>query len=592
MYRTHNCGQLRKSDDGKTVTLSGWVHRRRDHGELIFIDLRDRYGLTQIVFNPAENKEAHKIAEEARPEFVLKVTGTVGPRPAGSENKNMGTGDIEVRITDAEILNKSKTPPFEIDQDKEVNEETRLKYRYLDLRKERMKNNVVFRHKFIKRLRDLMDERGFCEVETPMLMKGTPEGSREFIVPARLYPGTFYVLPQSPQQLKQLLMVSGMDKYFQIARCFRDEDSRGDRQPEFTQMDLEMSFVEEEDVISLNEEVLTILLQELVPEKKILQTPFPRLTWHDAMSRFGSDKPDMRFGMEIKDVTELVKGSDFKVFADAAKKGFVKCLTVEGGAEFSRKEIDDLTELAKVYGAKGLAYIVMEAEGPKSPIAKFFKEEDLAKLIEAAGAKTGDIVFFSADEKFEVVCNSLGNVRLACGDRFKLRDPNVLALLWVVDFPLFEYSEEENRLVSAHHPFTSPKSDQVELLDTDPKNVLAKAYDIAMNGSEIGGGSIRIHSPEVQKKIFETLGITESEIERRFGHILEAFSYGAPPHGGIAWGLDRILMLLRDEPNIREVIAFPKDSKAKDLLTGAPSALPEETLKEMHVKCVEVEIKK
>lgn len=585
MYRTHTCSELRPSHEGQTVTLSGWVHRRRDHGDLIFIDLRDRYGLTQIVFNPAENAAAHKIAEEARPEFVLKVTGKVGVRPQGGENKEMETGAIEVTISEAEILNKSKTPPFEIDQNKEVNEETRLKYRYLDLRKERMKNNVVFRHKFIKRLRDLMDERGFCEVETPMLMKGTPEGSREFIVPARLYPGTFYVLPQSPQQLKQLLMVAGMDKYFQIARCFRDEDSRGDRQPEFTQMDLEMSFVEEEDVMSLNEEVLTILLKELVPEKKILQTPFPRLTWHEAMSRFGTDKPDMRFGMEIKDITELVKGCDFKVFADAAQKGYVKCLTVEGGAEFSRKEIDDMTELAKVYGAKGLAYIVMEAEGPKSPIAKFFKEEELAALIAAAGAKTGDIIFFSASDSFEVVCNSLGYVRLACGDRFNLRDPNVLALLWVVDFPLFEVSED-GHLASAHHPFTSPKNDQVELLDTDPKNVLAKAYDIAMNGSEIGGGSIRIHSPVVQEKIFKVLGITDIEIERRFGHILEAFSYGAPPHGGIAWGLDRILMLLRDEPNIREVIAFPKDSKAKDLLTGAPSSLPDETLKEMHVRSV------
>ena len=587
MYRTHTCGELRASHDSKTVTLSGWVHRRRDHGELIFIDLRDRYGLTQIVFDPALNKEAHALAETVRPEYVLKVTGTVGVRPTGQQNKDLATGEIEVRISEIDILNKAKTPPFEIDQNKEVNEEMRLKYRYLDLRKERMKNNIVFRHKFIKRLRDLMDERGFCEVETPMLMKGTPEGSREFIVPARLYPGTFYVLPQSPQQLKQLLMVSGMDKYFQIARCFRDEDSRGDRQPEFTQMDLEMSFVQEEDVISLNEEVLTLLLKELVPEKKILTTPFPRLTWQEAMSRFGTDKPDMRFGMEIRDVTELVKGCGFKVFADAAAKGYVKCLTVQNGSEFSRKDIDDLTEIAKVYGAKGLAYIQMEKEGPKSPIAKFFQPEELEKLIEAAGAKTGDIIFFSADEKFEVVCNSLGYVRLACGDRFKLRDPNVLALLWIVDFPLFEYSEEENRLVSAHHPFTSPKDDQVEKLDSDPKNVLAKAYDIAMNGSEIGGGSIRIHSPVVQEKIFKVLGISDSEIERRFGHILEAFSYGAPPHGGIAWGLDRILMLLRDEPNIREVIAFPKDSKAKDLLTGAPSALPDETLKEMHVKCVE-----
>lgn len=586
MYRTHTCGELRANHEQEKVTLSGWVHRRRDHGDLIFIDLRDRYGLTQIVFNPAEQKEAHEIAEGVRSEFVLKITGKVQKRPEGLTNKDLATGEIEVAVESVEILNKSQTPPFEIDQNKEVNEEIRLKYRYLDLRRDRMKDNIVFRHKFIKRLRDLMDERGFVEVETPMLMKGTPEGSREFIVPARLYPGTFYVLPQSPQQLKQMLMVAGMDKYFQIARCFRDEDSRGDRQPEFTQLDMEMSFVEEEDIISLNEEVLTILLKELVPEKPIMQTPFPRLTWHEAMSRFGTDKPDMRFGMEIRDITDIVKGCGFKVFADAAQKGFVKCLTVEGGSEFSRKDIDDYTEIAKIYGAKGLAYIVMEAEGAKSPIAKFFNPDELDALIKAAEAKTGDIIFFSADESFDVVCNSLGYVRLACGDRFKLRDPNKLALLWITDFPLFETSEE-GRLVSAHHPFTAPKDDQVENLDSDPKKVLAKAYDVAMNGSEIGGGSIRIHSPQVQEKIFQTLGISPDEIKRRFGHMLEAFSFGAPPHGGIAWGLDRIIMLLRDEPNIREVIAFPKDSKAKDLLTGAPSNLPDETLKEMHVKCVE-----
>lgn len=587
MYRTHTCGELRKENEGQTVTLSGWVHRRRDHGELIFIDLRDRYGLTQVVFDPSTAAAAHELANSIRSEFVIKLTGVVHARPAGQTNKDFATGEIEVSAVELEVLNKAKTPPFEIDQNKEVNEETRLKYRYLDLRKERMKNNIVFRHKFIKRLRDLMDERGFCEVETPMLMKGTPEGSREFIVPARLYPGTFYVLPQSPQQLKQLLMVAGMDRYFQIARCFRDEDSRGDRQPEFTQMDLEMSFVEEEDIMSLNEAVLTQLLKELVPEKEIMQTPFPRLTWKEAMSRFGTDKPDMRFGMEIVDVSDLVKDCGFQVFTGALQNGgVVKCLRVEGGAEFSRKEIDDMTEIAKVYGAKGLAYVTLAEDGIKGPITKFFKEEELAALVERSGAKSGDIVFFAADE-FEIACNALGYVRLACGDRFNLRDPNKLALLWVIDFPLFEYSKEENRLASAHHPFTSPKLDQIDMLDTDPRNVLAKAYDIAMNGSEIGGGSIRIHSPEVQKKIFEVLGISEIEIERRFGHLLEAFSYGAPPHGGIAWGLDRILMLLRDEPNIREVIAFPKDSKAKDLLTGAPSSLPEASVREMHIKTIE-----
>ena len=587
MYRTHTCGELRKENEGQSVTLSGWVHRRRDHGELIFIDLRDRYGLTQVVFDPSNSAAAHELANSIRSEYVLKLTGVVRARPAGQTNKDFATGEIEVAAMELEVLNKAKTPPFEIDQNKEVNEETRLNYRYLDLRKDRMKNNIMFRHKFIKRLRDLMDERGFCEIETPMLMKGTPEGSREFIVPARLYPGTFYVLPQSPQQLKQLLMVAGMDRYFQIARCFRDEDSRGDRQPEFTQMDLEMSFVDEEDIMSLNEAVLTQLLKELVPEKEIMQTPFPRLTWKEAMSRFGTDKPDMRFGMEIKDVSDLVKDCGFQVFTGALQNGgVVKCLRVEGGAEFSRKEIDDMTEIAKVYGAKGLAYVTLAEDGIKGPITKFFKEEELAALMERAAAKTGDIVFFAADE-FEIACNALGYVRLACGDRFNLRDPNKLALLWVIDFPLFEYSKEENRLASAHHPFTSPKLDQIDMLDTDPRNVLAKAYDVAMNGSEIGGGSIRIHSPEVQKKIFEVLGISEIEIERRFGHLLEAFSYGAPPHGGIAWGLDRILMLLRDEPNIREVIAFPKDSKAKDLLTGAPSTLPEAAIREMHIKTIE-----
>lgn len=584
MYRTHTLGELRLSNEGQTVTLSGWVHRRRDHGDLVFIDLRDRYGLTQLVFDPSEAPDAHAIANTARSEFVLNVTGIVRARPKGQVNPDFNTGEIEVLVQKVEILNKAKTTPFEIDQNKEVNEEMRLKYRYLDLRRDRMRDNIVFRHKFIKRLRDLMDERGFVEVETPMLMKGTPEGSREFIVPARLYPGTFYVLPQSPQQLKQLLMVAGMDRYFQIARCFRDEDSRGDRQPEFTQLDLEMSFVQEDDVIALNEAVLKQLLKELVPEKKLKMDPFPRLTWKEAMSRFGTDKPDMRFDMEIQDVSELVRNSDFQVFQQALSNGgVVKCLRVEGGAEFSRKEIDDLTEIAKVYGAKGLAYLTYAEDGVKGPILKFFKEEELEAIRSLTGAKTGDILFFAADE-FTIACNALGYVRLACGDRFNLRDPNVLALLWVVDFPLFEYSAEENRLVSAHHPFTAPKDEQLSQLDTDPRNVLAKAYDVAMNGSEIGGGSIRIHSPEVQKKIFEVLGISEIEIERRFGHLLEAFQYGAPPHGGIAWGLDRILMLLRDEPNIREVIAFPKDSKAKDLMTGAPSALPEESIKEMHIR--------
>jgi len=588
MYRTHLLNELTKEHVGQSVTLSGWVHRRRDHGGLIFIDLRDRYGLTQIVSDPSANSDAHAIMEGLRSEYVVSVTGVVRERPAGQENDKMATGEIEVLIDSVRVLNAAKTPPFEIDQDKNVNEEARLKYRYLDLRRERMKNNMVMRHRFIKRMRDLFDAQDFVEIETPILIKGTPEGSREYLVPSRLYAGKFFVLPQSPQQLKQLLMVAGMDRYFQVARCFRDEDQRGDRQPEFTQLDMEMSFVEEEDVMSLNESIMTQLFQELVPHKEILSTPFPRLTWHEAMERYGSDKPDLRFDMQIQDVSEIVKDCGFQVFSGAVKNGgVVKALVVEGGAEFTRKEIDAFTELAKVYGAKGLAYIQMTPEGAKSPILKFFEDEGAA-LLSKVGAKTGDIVFFGADT-FEIVCTALGNVRLACGDRFELRDPNKLAFCWVTDFPLFEYSEEENRYVSAHHPFTCPKDEDVDRLETDPKSVLAKAYDLALNGSEIAGGSIRIHDPELQSRIFTALGISKEDAKLRFGHLLGAFEYGAPPHGGIAWGLDRIVMLLQDEPNIREVIAFPKDQKAKDLMVGAPSELPVKQIEEANVQMINLD---
>jgi len=586
MYRTHTLNQLRATDAGQTVTLSGWVHRRRDHGGMIFIDLRDRYGLTQIVSDPVNQPDAHVIMESLRPEFVIKVTGKVRLRPEGQSNPSMVTGEVEVLIDSVEILNKAVTPPFEIDQEKMVNEELRLKYRYLDLRRDRMKNNIVRRHQFIKRARDLFDEQGFVEVETPILIKGTPEGSREYIVPSRLYPGKFFVLPQSPQQLKQLLMVAGMDKYFQIARCFRDEDQRGDRQPEFTQLDMEMSFVEEEDVMGMNEKIIHQLFKEMATDKEILKAPFPRLTWDDAMNRYGSDKPDLRFDMEIQDVSDIVKDSGFSVFADTVKNGgVVKALRVERGSEFSRKDIDDLTDLAKVYGAKGLAYIQMAPEGPKSPILKFFKDEG-AGLIESVGAQTGDIVFFTADT-FEVACTALGNVRLSCADRFNLRDPKKLAFCWIIDFPLLEFNAETNGWSAAHHPFTCPKIEDVPLLETDPGKVKAKAYDLSLNGSEIAGGSIRIHDPEIQGKIFRTLGISDDDITLRFGHLMEAFTYGAPPHGGIAWGLDRIIMLLQDEPNIREVIAFPKDQKAKDLMVGAPSELPADQVAEANVKSIE-----
>ncbi|MFA5829730.1 MAG: aspartate--tRNA ligase [Candidatus Gracilibacteria bacterium] len=584
MLRTHTCNELTETNVDQKVTLCGWVHRRRDHGGMIFIDLRDRYGLTQVAADPTVSPEGYKILDEARSEFVLKIEGSVRKRPEGMKNSKMTTGGIEVVVNSAEILNRSKTPPFEIDQDKEVNEELRLKYRYLDIRRERMKNNLIMRHNVIKKIRDYMDSKGFLEIETPILIKGTPEGSREYLVPSRLYPGKFFVLPQSPQQLKQLLMVASMDRYFQIARCFRDEDQRGDRQPEFTQLDVEMSFIEQEDIIQLNEELMINLVETLVPHKKIQKKPFPRMTWQESMDKYGSDKPDIRFGMEIVDVSDLVKESGFKVFADAVKAGgVVRALKVEGGNKFTRKEIDELTELAQSFGAKGLAYIQIAPEGPKSSLLKFFKDEEVKALVEKTKAQSGDIIFFGAGE-FLKVCEVLGKIRLACGDKMNLRDNNVFAFCWVYDFPLFEWSATEQRLNSAHHPFTSPKDEDVAMLDTAPEKVRAKAYDLALNGNEIGGGSIRIHTPELQSKIFDTLGISKDDAQRRFGHLLHAFEFGAPPHGGIAWGIDRLIMLFQDEANIREVMAFPKDQKAKDLMLNAPSEMPDEQIAELHIR--------
>lgn len=582
MYRTHTCGSLTKADNGKEVTLSGWVHRRRDHGGVVFIDLRDRYGLTQIVSDPNNYNDAHNSMNDARSEYVLQIEGTVRMRPEGQANNNLHTGEIEVLVRKVTVLNPARTTPFEIDQEKEVGEEIRLKYRYLDLRHDRLKNNIILRHRVIKYIRDYMDKHDFIEVETPILIKGTPEGSREYLVPSRIYPGTFYVLPQSPQQLKQLLMVAGFDRYFQIARCFRDEDQRGDRQPEFTQLDVEMSFIDENDIMKLNEGLLIDLVKKFVPHKKLETTPFPVLTYDEAMNIYGSDKPDLRFDMPLSDVTDIASECGFGVFKGVVEKGgVVKALKVSGGAKFTRKELDEFEEIARIYGAKGLAYLTHGEDGLKSTIAKFFTPQDLKDIEERCESKKGDIIFFAADI-FRIACESLGKVRLAVAQKFGLLDKDVFAFCWVKDFPMFEYNEETKKLDAVHHPFTSPKNPKE--FDKDPKNALAYAYDIVLNGVEIGGGSIRIHDKTTQKKVFDILGIRDEDAKRRFGHMLEAFEFGAPPHGGIAWGLDRLIMIFADEPNIREVIAFPKDQKAKDLMLGAPSRMPIEQIAELHIK--------
>ncbi len=593
MFRTHTCNDLTAKNENEKTTLAGWVFRRRDHGGLIFIDLRDRYGLTQIVFDPAISKNAHKIAEDVRPEWVIQVTGTVKKRLDGAANKDLPTGDIEVFIDEVEVLSKAKTPPFEIDSDEEVREDLRLEYRYLDLRKPQLLKNLTLRHKMGKVIRDFFDKEGFLEIETPALVKGTPEGSREYLVPSRLHHGEFYVLPQSPQQLKQLLMAGGIDKYFQIAKCFRDEDLRGDRQPEFTQYEIEMSFCEQEDVIEVIEQSFHVLTEKCAPQKEwkkhLVNGKFRRLTWQEAMETYGSDKPDLRFGMEMVDVTKVFENSEFAVFANAIKKGgVVKCLKAEGGSELSRKEIDDLTELAKTHGAKGLAYILIDKETgeKKSPILKFFSDQEVDDLMVAAKAEKGDAIFFGADD-FITVCESLGAVRSALGDKFNLKDPNEFAYCWVLDFPLFE-KKEDGSLQAAHHPFTMPHSEDLNLLGSKDEKDLLKirsyAYDVVLNGVELGGGSIRIHDQDLQHKMFEALGMNEEEIQIKFGHMLKAFQYGCPPHGGCAMGYDRVVMLFADEPNIREVIAFPKNQSGQDVMLGTPSPMPEAQVEEQNIQ--------
>jgi aspartyl-tRNA synthetase len=593
LLKTNNCGELFKANLGQKVKLAGWVDRRRDHGQLIFIDLRDRSGIVQLVFNPETSKFSHEIASQLRSEYVLQVTGVVSPRPAGTQNPKLPTGEVEILVDEAVTLNTAKTPPFYINEDVEVNENVRLKYRYLDLRREKMKNNVILRHEVIKFMREFFYEKGFLDIETPILMKSTPEGARDYLVPSRLYPGKFYALPQSPQQFKQLLMVGGIEKYFQIAKCFRDEDSRKDRQPEFTQLDIEMSFVEEEDILNLLEELFISLMEALKPELKI-NKPFPRISFAEAMEKYGSDKPDLRFGLEISDLSDIAAKTDFGIFKSVvAEGGKVKGLLAPGCCAYTRSQLDELNALVQQLGAAGLLTITL-GNGPgklkdltmdivKSRAAKFLTLDQVKQIAERLGAQMGDLLLIIAG-KSEIAAAVLGELRKEMGRRLNLIDPNELKFAFIVDFPLLNWNQAESRWEAMHHPFTQPKESEIPLLDSAPEKVHGRHYDLVCNGFELGGGSIRIHNTELQQRIFRLYGHSDEKIKRLFGHLLEAFEYGAPPHGGVAVGVDRFVMILTQEETIRDVIVFPKNQSAYDLMLDAPAEVSQAQIEELHIK--------
>lgn len=582
LKRTHTCGQLRIKDVKSTVTLLGWVSSIRDHGGLIFIDLRDRYGITQVVFNPDKGNEFYTTAGQLRPEYVVAIQGAVSARPEGTLNPNLDTGEIEVYADTLEILNKSETPPFEIEDESKVSLELRLKHRYLDLRRPVMQRRLIFRHKVCQVIREYLDRLNFIDIETPVLTKSTPEGARDYLVPSRVNLGKFYALPQSPQLFKQILMVAGYDRYFQIVRCFRDEDLRAQRQPEFTQMDMEMSFVDENDIIQIIEGLVAAIFDKVIGKK--VATPFPRLSYNEAMASYGCDAPDLRFGMKIKDISDIVQKSDFKVFLDTVKSGGqVRGVNANGCGNFSRKDIDDLTAFVGQFGAKGLAWFKVEENGLSSSITKFFPEETREKIRQYMDAKKGDLLLFVAD-KPKVVSQSLAQLRLHLAQKNKLIDTNTFYFSWVVDFPLFDYNEDLQRYEALHHPFTSPHPDDLPILEEKPLEVKARAYDLVLNGVELGGGSIRIHAPEVQKRVFRLLGIEDESAYAKFGFLLDALKYGAPPHGGIALGVDRMVTLLLQLDDIREVIAFPKTQKATCLMTNAPSEVDLQQLKELGIR--------